>query len=189
MKWRRLFAGLLTTLLCSLTAPGADASPADGARFFEEKVRPVLEQRCFECHSQQSGKMKGGLTLDSRNGWATGGDTGPALVPGAPEKSLLIKAIRRTDPELKMPPKQALTEAEVAVLVEWVQSGAPDPRTTAPIASNTPASTAEWWSLRPLQHPALPTAKGHPIDAFIDWARRWQPPPQWQQRYTEEYSI
>ncbi|MBI2927107.1 MAG: PSD1 domain-containing protein [Verrucomicrobia bacterium] len=151
-----------------LLVRGADAPSAEGARFFEEEVRPILEQRCFECHSHQSGKMKNGLTLDSRNGWATGGDSGPALVPGEPEKSLLIKAVRRTDPELKMPPKQALTETEVAVLEEWVRRGAPDPRETeAAAATGAAKPDAEWWSLKPLVRPAVPRLAAHPIDAFV----------------------
>src|SRR5262245_14434005 len=98
------FLGRILTLAAPLLLRGAEAPSTEDVRFFEEKIRPVLEQRCFECHSHQSGKMKNGLTLDSRDGWATGGDSGPALLPGEPEKSLLIKAVRRTDPELKMPP-------------------------------------------------------------------------------------
>src|SRR5437867_2715393 len=84
--------GLILAFALPLVASGADAPSAEGARFFEEKVRPIIERRCFECHSHQSGKMKGGLTLDSRAGWAAGGDSGPAIVPGDLEKSLLIQA-------------------------------------------------------------------------------------------------
>src|SRR5438132_6980717 len=105
--------GLILVFALPLVASGADVPSAEGARFFEEKVRPIIEQRCFECHSHQSGKMKGGLTLDSRAGWTAGGDSGPAIVPGDLEKSLLIQAVRRTDPERKMPPKTELTEAEI----------------------------------------------------------------------------
>src|SRR5437868_15246788 len=99
---------------------------SDDVAFFREKVQPILEQRCFECHSHKSGKMKGGLTLDSRSGWEAGGEQGAVIVRGEPEKSLLIKAIRRTDPDFKMPPKTSLPQNEVALLEEWVKRGAPD---------------------------------------------------------------
>src|ERR1041385_1146162 len=101
---------------------------ADDIAFFKEKIQPILEERCFECHSHKSGKMKGGLTLDSRSGWQAGGEQGVVIVPGEPEKSLLIKAIRRDDPDLKMPPKKPLAANEIALLEEWVKRGAPDPR-------------------------------------------------------------
>ena len=72
--------------------------------------------------------MEGGLTLDSRSGWVEGGDRGPAIVPGKPAESLLIKAVRREDVDLQMPPEEALSEEQVALLVEWINRGAPDPR-------------------------------------------------------------
>ncbi|MFO1497325.1 MAG: PSD1 and planctomycete cytochrome C domain-containing protein [Verrucomicrobiota bacterium] len=134
--------------------------------FFDQKIRPILEQRCFECHSHQAGKMKNGLTLDSREGWFKGGDSGPALMPGDPDNSLLIRAVRYTDRDLHMPPKERLSEDEIASLVEWVRRGAPDPRVqAAPVAA--PTAPQEWWSLRRLSRPAVP-GTGHPIDAFIE---------------------
>ncbi len=140
-----------------------NAAQGEEDGFFREKILPILEQRCFECHSHQSGKMKGGLTLDSRSGWQAGGDQGPVIVPGDPEKSLLIKAVRRTDPDLRMPPKNALPAPEVALLEEWVKRGAPDPRQAAADANKI---DTEWWSLRkPVHWP--PPGEGHPIDAFI----------------------
>jgi hypothetical protein len=77
-------------------------------QFFEQKIRPILVERCYECHSEESGKSEGGLLLDSREGWMKGGDTGTAVVPGDTEKSLLIKAIRSTDEDLQMPPKERI---------------------------------------------------------------------------------
>ncbi len=142
---------------------------AEDTAFFESRVAPLLEAHCYKCHSHRSGKMKGGLTLDSRSGWEEGGEQGPALVPGKPEESLLVKAIRRTDPEFKMPPKKKLPEADVAILVDWVKRGAPDPRTTKP-ARDFRELTKDWWSLVPITPPPLPAASppaGHPIDAFI----------------------
>ena len=151
---QRLSILALALAFCARGFAGDDA-------FFEEKIRPVLEKRCFECHSHDSGKMKGGLTLDSRSGWADGGDSGPAIVPGKPDESLLIKAVRRLDDDLAMPPKKALPPAEVALLAEWVQRGAPDPRATVP-------PRKEWWALKPLVKPDIPKSIfGNPIDAFV----------------------
>ena len=97
---------------------------------FETWVRPLLEQRCFECHSHTA-KIKGGLVLDSKSGWQQGGDHGPALTPGKPDTSLLLKAVRYTDPDLQMPPKKKLSTEEIAVLEQWIQQGAHDPRKAA----------------------------------------------------------
>jgi len=153
-------APTLTFCLLSVVL-GCAANAADPASaFFTEKIQPILELRCYDCHSHASGKMKGGLTLDSRSGWADGGGTGPAVVPGKPEESILIQAVRRTDPDLSMPPKKALPAEEVALLVEWVQRGAPDPRTTA-VATG---KAEDWWSLQPLVKPALAQPG---IDRFI----------------------
>src|SRR5262249_33975434 len=96
------------------TLAAAKDPPREQVEFFEKKVRPVLAEHCFACHSAAKGKKKGGLLLDSREAILQGGDTGPALVPSEPDKSLLIKAIRHTDPDLKMPPKNPLTAMQVA---------------------------------------------------------------------------
>ncbi len=155
LEWRTpVFAGVWALLVAGLL-PQAAAED-----FFSARVEPVLKSRCYECHSHM-GKMKGGLTLDSRSGWAAGGDTGPAVVPGKPEESLLIKMVRWTDEDHQMPPKEKLPAAEVALLEEWVKLGAPDPRQSAVRAD------ADWWSLRPLKKPAVPEGAAHPVDAFI----------------------
>ncbi len=117
---------------------GASALAAEPARaqfdFFENRIRPIFANHCYKCHSQQAEKIKGGLLLDTREGLLQGGDTGRVIVAGDPEKSLLIEAVRYTNPDLQMPPKgQKLSEAQVADLVAWVKMGAPDPRAaTAP---------------------------------------------------------
>ncbi len=140
----------------------ATAVPAQAGDFFVEKIEPLLKHRCYECHSHPAGKMKGGLTLDAKSGWEQGGDSGPSLVPGKPDESLLIKMVRWTDQEHQMPPKQQLPAEEIALLEEWVKSGAPDPR-----KANKP--DGEWWSLKPLGKPAGPPAGANvnAIDAFI----------------------
>ena len=81
------------------------ALTAAQSTFFEGKIRAVFANNCFKCHSVDQGKSKGGLVLDSREGWQKGGDTGPAITPGDPEESLIIKAVTGADPDLPMPPK------------------------------------------------------------------------------------
>jgi hypothetical protein len=129
-------------------------------RFFEKQVRPLLIKRCYQCHSSGAKILKGGLHLDSREGWMKGGDSGPAIVPGAPEKSLLIEAVRYQS--LEMPPQGKLPEPEVAVLEEWIKVGAPDPR-TGPASrrhENVDVSSARaHWSLQGIADPPLPSVK------------------------------
>ena len=156
---------VLRVAICFWMGGYAIASPAlgsDDASFFNSKVAPLLAKRCLGCHSHAARRMEGGLALDSKSGWKSGGDRGPTVVPGNPNKSLLISAVRYKDPDLQMPPKQKLSDAEIAILVKWVQDGAPDPR-----KAKVPASpTSNWWSLKKLAAPT-PPAKGHPIDAFV----------------------
>ncbi|MSU60234.1 MAG: DUF1553 domain-containing protein [Pedosphaera sp.] len=131
----------------------------------------MFRKHCYECHSHDAGKMKGGLNLDSRSGWAEGGNTGPAIVPGKPDASLLMKAVRHEDKDLAMPPKKPkLAEADIDKLKRWVAMGAPDPRVNA--VANSAA--VNWWSLKPLVRPPVPKISAAqakwvrtPIDAFI----------------------
>ncbi len=120
----------LRSILLPFLAVSAAADDADGLAFFEKSVRPLLDEHCLECHSAEH-KVKGGLRLDSRQGWEQGGDSGAALVPGKPDESLLIKAVRYADKDLRMPEKRKLPAAAIAVLEKWVEMGAPDPRTSA----------------------------------------------------------
>ena len=99
--------GLVPAVIALLVAatvllPGLQAAEFD---FFEKQIRPLFHKHCFECHSTKGGKAKGGLVLDGREGWVTGGDSGPAIVPGDPGASLLIRAVSYSDGDLKMPPK------------------------------------------------------------------------------------
>ena len=151
----------------------AEEAKAEHWAHFNDKVLPLLQGKCFKCHSHESGKMKGGLTLDSRAGWSVGGDSGPAIVPGDPDKSRLIKAVRRLDDDYAMPPKEALTDAEVKILVDWVRTGALDPRGEKGTAKVERPDT-NWWSLRPLKPSDPPKVEGvnHPIDAFLSVKRQ-----------------
>ncbi len=150
--------------LASAPFAGADA----GVDFFEKKVRPVLVERCYECHSAEH-KIKGGLRLDSKEGWLKGGDSGPAAHPGAPEKSLLVEAVHYANRDMQMPPKQRLPKEEIAVLEEWVRMGAPDPRAEAPMVKKQTGMSLEagrkFWSYAPVQKPAPPKV------AQTEWPR------------------
>ena len=143
------------------------------AEFFEKQVRPVLAERCYECHSAEK-KQKGGLALDTRESTLKGGDTGPALVAGDPEKSLLIEAVRYGNHDLQMPPKKRLSDGEVRTLETWVKMGAPDPREAAPIAKGGRTidinEGRKFWSFKPLtrvEPPGVPPLAS-PIDGFIE---------------------
>src|SRR5437899_423620 len=131
LKWS---VAMLLIVAGRLVVAGAEAanrstdSSAEGLAFFESKIRPLLVERCYECHSAESKKLKGGLRLDSREGVLKGGDSGPAIVPGKPENSLLIKAVRYIDPDLQMPPHHQLSAGQIADLEQWVRMGAPDSR-------------------------------------------------------------
>jgi hypothetical protein len=120
--------GAALAILCAVPAFARDKAIApDQLEFFEKKVRPVLVQHCFECHSAKAKKVKAGLLLDSRAGMLEGGDNGPALVPGNPDKSRLIEAIRYTNVDLRMPRGGKLPDAVIADLRAWVKMGAPWP--------------------------------------------------------------
>src|SRR5688500_16365927 len=113
------------------TAAADKPIPAAHLDFFEKKIRPVLAERCYKCHSAEAEKLKGGLLLDTRAGIRKGGDEGPAVVPGDLQASLLIKAIHYEDEDFSMPPEKAggkLTNEVIADFEQWVKMGAPDPR-------------------------------------------------------------
>ncbi len=143
----------------------APAKGDDGMAFFEAKIRPVLVERCYPCHSAESGKLKGGLRLDHREGMFKGGDGGPSLVPGKPDESPLIEAIRYKDDSLRMPPKEPLTPEQVADFETWVKRGAPDPREDVPAGASPVrpaldlAKAREFWSFRPVANPPVPPVK------------------------------
>lgn len=150
---------------------------ADNIEFFEKKIRPLLVEQCYKCHSIAAGKSKGELLLDSRDNLLKGGENGPSIVPGDPDKSRLIEAVRYTNPDLQMPPKgQRLSPEQVADLVAWVKMGAPDPRTGQPAVSLAGsydyAAARKLWAFTPPKDPAIPQVQRSdwlksPIDRFI----------------------
>jgi len=167
-----VFLGFGIWSLGFIPATAAELSPSQ-LQFFESKVRPVLVNNCYKCHSQQAEKVKGGLLLDTKEAVLKGGDTGPAIVPGNPDKSLLIKAIHYTDPDLQMPPKgKKLTGDEIANLETWVRMGAPDPRIATAAQKEWKDSTKSHWAWQQLKKPAVPEVKDaswtkSPVDNFI----------------------
>ena len=162
MAFRSLSVHVLIAAIVPAAAFSAQpaGSSAEGIDFFEKKIRPVLAAQCYKCH-RESEKVKGGLRLDSRAGILQGGETGPALVPGNPEKSLLIQAIRYADDDLQMPPKHRLTPEQVKDFEDWVRLGAPDPREGQAAAGNEFDYTAakKLWSLQPVRKSGVPAVK------------------------------
>jgi hypothetical protein len=151
---------------------------AEQTEFFEARIRPILVQQCYDCHSAAAKEVKGGLLVDSRESIRAGGESGPAVVPGKVEHSLLIAAIKYE--ALEMPPQKKLPAEVIADFVRWVEMGAPDPRDkpATPEAASAAAKAAQydqrrqWWSLQPVVYPPLPdiqssTWPASPIDCFI----------------------
>lgn len=153
------------------------ASPEDGIRFFEERIRPVLAEKCYSCHSADSEKLKGSLQVDHLSHLLAGGDTGPSLVPGKPDDSLLVEAIAHGNPDLRMPPKEKLPAGVVEDFRKWIAGGAPWPEEPVPRAGESETfdleqRRAEHWSWRPVTRPAIPAVKDaawvrSPVDAFL----------------------
>ena len=125
----------------------APALTADEVKFFESRIRPILIANCYGCHSVSSGKSRGGLRLDTREAMLSGGDSGPAVVPGDLDSSLLIRAVRYLDADYEMPPAGKLRDEDIKLLEEWVAMGAPDPRVDgamAPAAGASPGTEHRW---------------------------------------------
>src|SRR5438309_2300294 len=161
-RWTLIVCSAVCLVALTASARAAEGQPAAPAPdFFEKAVRPVLANHCFECHGPQKQKAK--LRLDSREAMLKGGESGPAIVPGAPEKSLLIKALRHDDDDLKMPPTGPLAKSDVAALAKWIQQGAHWPQTAgearlAPKSSSfkiTPEDRA-FWAFQPVANPPVP---------------------------------
>ncbi len=161
--------GLLAILLvvCPGGLSGSDESPDD---FFERKIRPVLVQHCYRCHSAEGDSLKGNLLLDSRDGMRRGGDSGPAVVPGDIRKSLVIDALRYES--LEMPPSGKLPDAVIADFEKWVQMGAPDPRVDVSAPLPVTASTINWEEARRFWAFQKPKGTAPPAVVRTDWSRR-----------------
>ncbi|MEO7650533.1 MAG: DUF1549 domain-containing protein, partial [Bryobacteraceae bacterium] len=155
----------LVWILVLTTCAGASAAAADGEEYFEKNVRPLFAQQCQACHSSPTAPM-GGLRLDSREALLKGGAHGPAIVPGKPAESMLLRAVRHTD-ALRMPPSGKLKDAQIAALAQWIEMGAPCGAT-----KTAEASKQKFWAFVPPKEPSIPQVKNadwakSPIDAFI----------------------
>ncbi|MFO1008212.1 MAG: DUF1553 domain-containing protein [Planctomycetaceae bacterium] len=160
------------------TPVGLSDETPEKVAFFESKIRPLLHARCIECHNEQT--QEGGLRLDLRSGWEAGGDSGRAIQPGKPEESTVYQAVVYLDKDLKMPPDAQLPAEEIALLRQWIEQGAIDPR-RGEVAPTKPASDAwaevfqqrlDWWNLKPLAtspppEVADPAWAQSPVDRFI----------------------
>ena len=152
------------------------ATPEEGLAFFEKRIRPIFAEHCYECHNPDEGKTKGGLNLALREGWVKGGESGTAIVPGKPDDSLLITAVRYWNKDLQMPPKVQLKPEEVNDLIEWVKLGAPDPRAGAQVAAVKKSGIdfekgRQHWAFQPVREQAVPAVRDaawprNEVDAF-----------------------
>ena len=166
----RVCAATLALALCGTFANAADGP--DPIAYFEAEVRPVLVEACVRCHGPE--KQKGGLRVDSREAILAGGEGGPAVVPGRPDESPLIAAVRRLG-DRKMPPKQPLSTRQVDALARWVELKAPWPEDRGPAVSATSLSrppATDHWAFRPLGDPRPPSVADAawvrtPVDSFI----------------------
>ncbi len=151
-----------------------EATPEDLA-FFESRIRPVLAGRCYECHALDAAQIEGELLVDSMQALRRGGSNGPALVPGDPDASLLVKAIRYRDAHLQMPPDGRLSDQEIRDIEQWIARGAADPRTQATKFQRKSIDLSEgkkFWSFQPLRNPELPPVVAtqwplEPLDYFV----------------------
>ncbi len=165
---------LLAFLIISCFAhPLTAADDPKAAEFFESKIRPVLIDKCYKCHSEKAEKAKklrGGLLLDTLSGWQKGGDTGKAIVPGKPTEGTLLKSLRH-EGEIQMPPDGKLPATVVADFEKWIKEGATDPRTnttTAKAVGIDLEKGRQFWSLQ-IPKPQTVPANTEPtsIDRFI----------------------
>lgn len=160
-----IFALLHLSAVTQLTLCADDRSD-----FFESSVRPVLVERCTACHGAT--KQSGGLRVDSLAALLKGGDSGPAIVPGQPQQSLLMKAVQRSE-ELAMPPEESLSAVQVAALQQWVAQGAAWPADMNVLPSREDRSAADHWAFQPVENPPVPVLSEEqhwvqtPVDAFI----------------------
>ena len=163
----------LAAATCAFALAADAPTPAD-LEFFETKVRPVLTKNCYGCHASDIKSPMGGLFLDTKNGMLTGGKSGPVIVPGNPDASLLIKAIRYQGP--KMPPAGPLPEAAVADIAKWISMGAPEPVAQPRAPRRHPTIDIEkgrkYWAFQAPVKPAVPKVKNSgwsniPTDRFV----------------------
>src|SRR5690349_8365219 len=178
MRWRQVGVDLKATCpslaACALSlcasvlleaalsvAPHAQFTPAQ-LDYYQQQVLPILTNNCYQCHSHEADKIKANFVLDSREGLLEGGESGPAIVPGAPDKSLLMKAVRHDTEDLQMPPKRKLADQQIATLSSWIAMGAPYRSTHATLIARTRGkkiteTDRKWWAYQPVRRVEVPT--------------------------------
>lgn len=181
-SWTRLPALFLCVSTLTWSAPrslqASDSSSPQpqtevGLEFFEQRIRPVLATHCYSCHAATAKIVRGGLLLDSRDAMRKGGDSGPAVVPGRPEESLILQALKHETVE--MPPDQMLPDPVITDFETWIRQGAPDPRTQAAPVARPPVDwdkAKQHWAFQPLSDPVPPDSGEsswvrNGIDAFV----------------------
>ncbi len=192
-RWLRVACRVVMLAIAGNLPQLRAADTSDATAFFENKIRPLLVRHCYECHGPDEAESQ--LRLDTRAGWEKGGDRGPAIVPGDPSSSLLVRAVTGQDPELAMPPKDTgdtLQPSEIEDLVTWIRHGAMDPRDGEVVVSDRERAARTHWAFQPLAPPpqvrqfltgSLPTVdqlallaraevphetSQHPIDRIVD---------------------
>lgn len=168
-----LLAGVLIASLPFVTRASSAHPDIEGVEFFETHIRPLLIDACYSCHSTGADKIRGDLLLDSKAGWEKGGVSGKSsILPGDPDASPLIQAVRHLNEDLAMPPRKKLPDEQIALFEAWVRMGAPDPRTEGEPLPDPAQLAAEHWAFQPVRKPELPPVKDpswprNGIDRFI----------------------
>ena len=144
---------------------------------YQQQVLPILTDNCYKCHSHKADKIKANFVLDSREGLLEGGDSGPAVIAGEPDKSLLMKAVRHETEDLQMPPRKKLADEQIAILSSWIKMGAPYPPANGPALARTRGkkiteSDRTWWAYQPIRKVEIPAVEDHgwarnPVDKFV----------------------
>lgn len=164
--------GVMTLCLLGSSLGRCEGTEEKQRSFFESRIRPVLHEHCYSCHSTAAKSIRGGLLLDSREGIRRGGDTGPSVVPGNTAESLIVEAMRHET--FEMPPKEKLPAAVIEDFQTWIEDGAFDPR-TADVETATarvdPIASRDHWAFQPIDGSKSPTNDDawirNPIDAFV----------------------
>ncbi len=157
---------LLLTFVLTATPVTAQDSP-EALAFFESRIRPLLVERCYSCHGAETAEA--GLRLDVRSGWERGGQRGPAIVPGDPSVSLLMRMVQGRIDGLEMPPAEAggsLSDSHLQDLARWIREGAVDPRSGERVVTPIETAARTHWSFQPLAPPEIPAGQ-HPIDFLV----------------------
>ena len=164
IRRRPLHAAVLVAMFAACPFAGRAHAGDDprGVELFNQTVQPLLRKQCHACHSHESKKHSGGLVVDSRAALLAGGETGPAVVPGKPEESWLVNAVRRDENFVQMPPKSKLGADDVAAIVEWIKLGAPWPGDSGKTVGRVPGKITDedrkWWAFQPVAKVVPPGA-------------------------------